>query len=46
MTRNADGVYQIYVEDEDFDEVYDFIAARYVNAKGRARRRLRKENAR
>ena len=33
---------QIYVEDEDFDEVYDFIAARCVNAKGRGRRKTRK----
>ena len=28
---------QIYVEDEDFDEVYNFIAARCVKAKGRGR---------
>ena len=33
---------QIYVDDEDFDEVYDFIAARCVNAKGRGRRKTRK----
>ena len=26
---------QIYVEDKDFDEVYNFIAARCINAKGR-----------
>ena len=28
---------QVYVEDADFDEVFDFIAERCVNAKGRAR---------
>lgn len=33
---------QIYVDDEDFDEVYAFIAARCVNAKGRGRRKTRK----
>ena len=33
---------QIYVEDADFDEVYDFIAARCVNAKGRGLRKTRK----
>ena len=33
---------QIYVEDEDFDEVYAFIAVRCVNAKGRGRRKTRK----
>ena len=33
---------QIYVEDEDFDEVYAFIAARCVNAKGCGRRKTRK----
>ena len=34
---------QIYVEDADFDEVYDFIAERCVNAKGRRRRKARKD---
>ena len=33
---------QIYVEDADFDEVYDFISARCVNAKGCGRRKTRK----
>ena len=33
---------QIYVEDADFDEVFDFIAARCVKAKGRGRRKTRK----
>ena len=36
---------QVYVEDADFDEVYDFIAARCVDAKGRGRRQERKEHA-
>ena len=30
---------QVYVEDADFDEVYDFIAAHCVNAKGRGRQK-------
>ena len=32
---------QIYVDDADFDEVYAFIAARCVNAKGRGRQKTR-----
>ena len=33
---------QIYVDDADFDEVYAFIAARCVNAKGCGRSKTRK----